>query len=345
MELLVGRRRWLLPRVALLHACAYLSTLHSFAAQPTVWHPLVYKKTTGGFDDHDATFPAPAAMCSVANGVVRLKGTAQCVSYNTDCWSKGETAFGTLPLECGPVSATTVKLKTGPVPGAGPIVIPVGSDLRVSSDGTLTLVPARAGMWMLRLDDTQIPLASGWGGTFLLMVALGAGGYVGAGILYAVQTRGNPLVLRSHPHAAQWQELRRLCADGARFARARAAGRPLRQPLRADGGQQDGLLGAVPPAAKQHTSRIRKEDEKTSRSRKEDEKTNRSRKEDEKTKGTRGSPREGSGGGGPPPPPPPPPRGSGSGHAAEAGGDTSAAAVGELGMAAGGGGRWVHVVD
>ena len=55
--------------------CCLSSTLLPLlitAAQPVpAWHPIAYKKTSGGFDDHDASCGAPAALCSVSNGAVQ----------------------------------------------------------------------------------------------------------------------------------------------------------------------------------------------------------------------------------------------------------------------------------
>jgi hypothetical protein len=116
----------------LLLLLALATTLPRLAApQQQQWLPLVYTKTTDGFDDHDVG--GPTAMCVNDGDVVRLKGTAQCKENVRSCWEKGNAMFATLPPGCGSVSVSTVKLMKGP-DASRPDAIPLGSEVEVGSD-------------------------------------------------------------------------------------------------------------------------------------------------------------------------------------------------------------------
>jgi hypothetical protein len=210
------------------------------AAAEGEWYHIAYVQTTGGFDDHDTR--GSAAMCSVSGGAVHLKGTAQCVMNVANCMSKPQTAFGTLPPECGPVGPVVVQLASG----ERAYEVPAGTQLHVSPAGRLTLDAPLPGKWMVRLDNTAIPRkSSSWGWEVVFVLAAGAGIYVAGGILYTSMARGRPLRLRSHPHWSIWLELRSLCADGAAHARAQAMGRTSACP---GGRHHIGLLSAEPQA-------------------------------------------------------------------------------------------------
>ena len=188
------------------------------APQQQQWLPLVYTKTTDGFDDHDVG--GPTAMCVNDGDVVRLKGTAQCKENVRSCWEKGNAMFATLPPGCGPVSASTVKLMKGP-DASRPDAIPLGSEVEVGSDGTLTLVPKVPDSWELRLDGTTLPLHNGWGWTLVLVIAIGGALYVGGGVLHNHKVKQLPLGAAALPHREQWLALRGLVADGCTFTQAR----------------------------------------------------------------------------------------------------------------------------
>ncbi len=63
---------------------------------------------------------------------------------------------------------------------------------------------------------------AGW--TFVAIVVVGVGLYIGGGMLYASQVVGKPVALDSHPHHLRWLELRSLTLDGFAYARGCARG-------------------------------------------------------------------------------------------------------------------------
>lgn len=162
--------------------------------------------------------------------------------------------FATLPPECGPVQSATVQLVSGvdsKLPGS---IVPAGSDIRVSSSGELALIPKQERVWMMRLEGVVIPMRSDWGWSFVLILTVGGGLYTGGGVLLASRSRGSAPVLRSHPHWAQWHQLRSLSADGAAYARARVSGRTT-----GTGGPQQRLLHADASMGKNHSRKKEKQ--------------------------------------------------------------------------------------
>lgn len=63
---------------------------------------------------------------------------------------------------------------------------------------------------------------SGWGWWFILLLCLGAGGYVGGFALHSHKVKGTPLGREALPHPAFWAEVRSLLEDGIVFAKAKA---------------------------------------------------------------------------------------------------------------------------
>lgn len=214
------------------------------AAAAGEWYNIAYVETTGGFDHHDSR--GAAAMCSVSGGAVYLRGTAQCVMNVNNCMSHPQTTFAVLPPECGPIGASAIMLASG----EKSYEVPAGSQVHVSATGRLTLDAPLPGKWMLRLDDTVIPLKSSWGWEVVFWLAIGTGLYLVGGVLHGWMTRGRPVRLHSHPHWPYWHELRSLCTDGAAHARAQVTGRAPRPQTR----HQTGLMGAKPHDVNHQTS-------------------------------------------------------------------------------------------
>jgi hypothetical protein len=70
--------------------------------------------------------------------------------------------------------------------------------------------------------DWKCTASGGWS---LVALILGCGGlYVGLGVLFGSRAGGKRIALASHPHHRQWGELRALALDGLVFARALAHG-------------------------------------------------------------------------------------------------------------------------
>ena len=147
-----------------------------------------------------------------------------------------------------------------------------------------------------------------WGWSFILTVALISSVYVGGGIAFAAKIRGKPLRLQSHPHWAQWHEVRGFAEDGLQYARrggrkrgGGGGGDDRRAPLL----RADDTPSVASSSKKSHKSSKSGKTAKTSKSKK--------------------SSRSSDGGGSPALPAPPP--------------DKAPAE----GTAVGGGGRWVHI--
>ena len=89
-------------------------------------------------------------------------------------------------------------------------------------------------------------LGDGW--LFILILTLGAAGYLGGGALHAHKTQGKTLAADGWqamvPHRARWVELGALVQDGIQFSRARLRGT---EPPPGGGGSMDAAL--LPPAS------------------------------------------------------------------------------------------------
>ena len=90
--------------------------------------------------------------------------------------------------------------------------------------------------------------ALGDGSLFILILTLGAAGYLGGGALHAHKTQGKTLAADGWqamvPHRARWVELGALVQDGIQFSRARLRGAELPP---GGGGSMDAAL--LPPAS------------------------------------------------------------------------------------------------
>ena len=202
-------------------------------AAAELWHPLTYAQ---GFDDHDPVAclggqhgtPA-AAECSTAAGAVRLRGCAMCLSYVETCFDRPGTRFATLPPECrladgaGPV---TVGVASGCTAGYSGCITG-GSEVRVGSDGGLTMVEGFGGkkQWLLKLDGMVIaPEPAVLRYTVDAVDLLAA-----AGLTYILACVAVNRVVRKRrgwevlPHAGFLRELGGLVADGVLFARRGSA--------------------------------------------------------------------------------------------------------------------------
>ena len=124
-----------------------------------------------------------------------------------------------------------------------PDAIPLGSEVEVGSDGTLTLVPKVPDSWELRLDGTTLPLHNGWGWTLVLVIAIGGALYVGGGVLHNHKVKQLPLGAAALPHREQWLALRGLVADGCTFTQARWEA--YRAGTAASGGEYEPVPAAV----------------------------------------------------------------------------------------------------
>lgn len=62
--------------------------------------------------------------------------------------------------------------------------------------------------------DHRVTCGSNWGLWFLLMVFLGASGYIGGFVLYAHKVKGVPLSKAALPHPEFWLQFRSLVTDG-----------------------------------------------------------------------------------------------------------------------------------
>ena len=168
-------------------------------------------KTDKGEDGHGLF---RAAQCASSLGRVSLQGFAQCLSHDIKCWQTSGTAFAKLPSECN--LGNVVVTSHAVVDSADPKVECPGSPINIAADGTLSLQIAQpVGCWNVKLDGVAYKPN---GLSFLLVFSLCSAVYVGGGIVFAVRARGAALSLRSHPHAACWEELRALVFDGLAFA-------------------------------------------------------------------------------------------------------------------------------
>jgi hypothetical protein len=65
------------------------------------------------------------------------------------------------------------------------------------------------------------PSAFGWGWTFILLIFLSGGLYVGGGIAYEVKTTGATPGVEALPHREHWQNVYALVQDGVAFSKRR----------------------------------------------------------------------------------------------------------------------------
>lgn len=157
--------------------------------------------------------------CSAAMGGLSFHGFAQCFSSVTSCWSTAGTVFAKLPQDCN-VGEITTSIARFEANGGG-VVCP-GSAIVIAADGSMALATAQPlGCWNMRLDGVGY---RPFGVMFLLVFAVVTVVYLVGGVAFAIRTKGAPPTLRSHPHAALWEEVRALCEDGVAFARSQTKG-------------------------------------------------------------------------------------------------------------------------
>ena len=184
-----------------------------------------------------------------------MRGCAMCLSYVETCFDRPGTRFATLPPECrladdaGPM---TVGVASGCTAGYSGCITS-GSEVRVGSDGGLTMVEGFGGkkQWLLKLDGMVIapePAVLRYSVDAVDLLAA-------AGLTYILGCAAVNRVVRKRrgwevlPHAGFLRELGGLVADGVLFTRsgfASEASTPLLVGSAAGSLQQ---VGTTPPAA------------------------------------------------------------------------------------------------
>eukprot|EP01048_Picozoa_sp_COSAG05_P022843 COSAG05_NODE_4716_length_1399_cov_8.837784_1_plen_331_part_00 len=178
---------------------------------------------------------------------------------------------------------------------------------------------AHADACMRCLNNTTL-----WGGPFLAGVFVLALAYLGVGVAYNIQVRGEKLGLGSLPHRALWLEVAALVKDGVAFARNGGGGSFSRKAVSGDGGTKS--------TGKPKDGKLEKHEGTQRSSKKKHKKDNYDGSSRSSRNNINGAGNGGNGGGGEP-------------LLLKPDGATSASAVMAKGTVAAGGGRWIHVAQ